>query len=199
MTEQTLQFGKKPVRVVIIDDQAWFVAADLYATQQTHTKKRTLSCFDRDHLRLHTFETAEGPKRLTLVSALGAITIASYFARPNNRMVDAWVRKNVVALGFERPPLALCADGTMPVRPRAADFHGCEAWDDLKLRSSGIQRNLPVDGLPELDDDDTSRPPTKEEIEAHLATILIPDDVELVEVVPVKARKRRPPTRAKRK
>jgi hypothetical protein len=199
-TEQTLQFGKKPIRIVIIDGNVWFTAADLYATQRTHTNKKALSCFGREHLRLHTFETTSGPKRFTLVSPRGALSVAADFQRPGDRIVDAWVRKTMVELGFDRPPLTLGADGTMPVRPRASDYDGSAAWDALKRRSLDTSRNPPVEGVPELDDDDESRPPTDDEISAAFAAVCMSDDDEQSEVVPSKPRKRRTTTtRAKRK
>ncbi|WP_022685608.1 hypothetical protein [Sphingomonas phyllosphaerae] len=166
-TEQTLLFGKKPIRVVIIDGEVWWVAKDLYASQRALTNKRHLSCFDRQHLRLHIFRTDGISERLTIVSTLGALTIATLLRRPANQMVDGWVRKQVDRLGFGRPALTMCADGTLPVRPKAS-WMAYEAWDDLARANPGRKRNPETVGLPELDDDDHAKPfvPTPERIEA---------------------------------
>lgn len=176
-TEQTLQFGKKPIRVVIMDGEVWFVAKDLYASQKALTNKRHLSCFDRQHLRLHTFHADGASERLTIVSTLGALTVATLFRTPTDRMVDGWVRKQVDQLGFGRPALSLCADGTLPVRPKAS-WMAYEAWDDLARANPGRQRNPEAVDLTELDDDDDPKPfvPTPERIEADRQAML--DDEE---------------------
>ncbi len=199
-TEQTLPFGKKSIRAVVSDDDVWFAAADLYATQRTHTDKQALSRFDAVHLRLHTFETPTDSKRLTLVSTLGALTIAKRFSRPSDRIVDLWLRKKVTELGFPRPPLTLCADGTMPVCPRASDYEGREAWDALWDANRGLTRRPAVEGLKELNDDDETRPPTPEEIMANLNAALFGMEDAMLAVTPKTPRKRpATKTRAKRK
>lgn len=166
-TEQTLLFGKKPIRVVIIDGEVWWAAKDLYASQRALTNKRHLSCFNRQHIRLHIFRTDGISERLTIVSTLGALTIATLLRKPANQMVDGWVRKQVDRLGFGRPALTMCADGTLPVRPKAS-WMAYEAWDDLARANPGRKRNPEAVGLPELDDDDDAKPfvPTPERIEA---------------------------------
>ncbi|MBB3692450.1 hypothetical protein [Sphingomonas sp. BK580] len=173
MTEQTLHFGKKPIRIVIMDGEVWWAAKDLYASQKALTDKRHLSCFDRQHLRLHTFNANATSERLTIVSTLGALTIATLFRTPGDRMVDGWVRKQVEQLGFVRPPLALCADGTLPVRPKAS-WMAYEAWDDLARAHPGLKRNPEAFDLPELDDDDDGKPPvpTPEQVEADRQAML---------------------------
>lgn len=177
--EQTLQFGKKPIRVVIMDGEVWWAAKDLYASQKALTNKRHLSCFDRQHLRLHTFHADGVSERLTIVSTLGALTLATLFRSPADRMVDGWVRKQVDQLGFGRPALMLCADGTLPVRPKAS-WMAYETWDDLARANPGRKRNQEAVDVPELDDDDDAKPfvPTPERIEADRQAML--DDEEAV-------------------
>jgi hypothetical protein len=134
------------------------------------------------------------------VSTLGALTIAKRFSRPSDRIVDLWLRKKVMELGLPRPPLTLCADGTMPVCPRASDYEGREAWDALWSANPGLVRRPAVEGLRELDDDDETRPPTREELAANLSAALFEMEDAMLAVTPKKSRKRSATkTRAKRK
>jgi hypothetical protein len=190
-TEQTLQFGKKPVRIVIADGDVWFAAKDLYLTQRRHTDKRHLSCFDRQHLRIHTFATENGLERLALVSSLGALTIATLLPTPADRMVDGWVRKQVELLGFFRPGLSLCADGTMPVRPKAA-WASYSTWQDLKAANPNARRNPQVESLPELDDDDIPPPAqTDAQIMAVLSEALLASEDGILKPTPAKPRRKK--------
>lgn len=173
MTEQTLLFGKKPIRIVVMDGEIWWAAKDLYASQKALTNKRHLSCFDRRHLRLHTFHADGVSERLTIVSTLGALTVATLFRTPADRMVDGWVRKQVEQLGFKRPAFAICADGTLPVRPKAS-WMAYEAWDDLARANPGRKRYPEAVDILELNDDDDVKPfvPTPERIEADRQAML---------------------------
>lgn len=190
--EQTLMFAKNPVRVVSDGDQVWFAAVDLYETCNRHTDKRHLACFDRAHLRLHTLHTDTGRRRLTLVSTLGALTVASGLPAPADRMMDAWVRKQVAALGYDRPPMTLGADGALPARPKTT-WLAFDDWEALAAKYPDARRNPPAPDVAELDDDDITVPfrPSPERIAADREAMLAAE-FEVVEVP------RRKPKRKKR-
>ncbi|OWK31784.1 hypothetical protein [Sphingomonas mucosissima] len=189
--EQTLHFGKQPVRIVTIDGALWFTAADLYETKNRRTNKQHLACFDRSHLRLHTFQSDAGPRKLTLVSTLGALTIASGLPEPDGRIMDAWVRKQVAALGLDRPPFTLGADGALPARPKTT-WLAFEDWEALAAANPHARRNSPVQNINELDDDDTPVPfkPSAERVAADRQAML-DAEYEIVEMPRHKARPRK--------
>ena len=189
-TEVTLPIGKKSIRAVIADGGVWFAALDLYDSQNRITDKKHLACFDRHHLRLHTFSTDGGPKRLTLVSTLGAITVAKGFPRPTDRIIDAWVRKHVQLLGFDRPAMMLAADGGLPAMPKDSIWNDRSDWDALKAANPTAKRHPPQADVPELDDDDVPAPPpkpTQEQIDADWEAMI--DAERQVVAMPRKARK----------
>lgn len=174
-TELKLPLGKTYLRVVIIDGAVWFAAKDLYSSQRSETNKKHLACFDRKHLQLHTFVEDGIPLRLTLISTLGALTAARGFRPPADRIMDAWVRKQVQLLGFERPPLTIAADGGLPVKPKASLLDARDEWDRLRAANPEARRNAPVEALPELDDDDIPPPPivpSQERIDADLEAMI---------------------------
>ncbi|MEI5688473.1 hypothetical protein [Sphingomonas kyungheensis] len=192
INEVTLPIGKKNIRAVIADGDVWFTALDLYDSQNRFTDKKHLACFDRRHLRLHTFPTDKGPKRLTLVSTLGAITVAKGFPRPTDRIMDAWVRKQVQLLGFDRPAMLLVADGGLPTMPKDSIWNDRWDWDALKAANPTARRNPPQADVPELDDDDVPAPPvkpTQAEIDADWEAMM--DAEREIVTLPTKAKKPR--------
>jgi hypothetical protein len=155
-----LIFSRRRVRAVVRQGALWFAATDLFQIRHLYTDRKLLSRFGSEHLAIHDFGPEGSPCRLTIVSALGAATVAKALPPPMDRMLDAWVRKRAAELGTSGDmPMTLLADGTLPVRPKA-HTHAHDAWWNLKaFHPSPVQRP-PVSDAPELvDDDDNVRQP----------------------------------------
>jgi len=163
-TSLTLTYGKKPIRVLIVDDKAWFAAADVFAAMKCRTDRPCLARMAPEHLRLLTFDSPAGPVRLTAVSPLGVATIAATFIRPVDLMLDGWVRRVTAELseehGIEPLPYCMLADDRLPAKPRGyADL--IFPWKKLEFEAQRlrIRRREPNLYEPALFDDDPSLPP----------------------------------------
>lgn len=161
-THLLLNYGKKPVRVLLSSGRLWFAAVDVFHANRRKTDRGLLAHFAPEHLQLETFPSEAGPVRLTAVSPLGVATIASDLPSPQNRALDAWVRRevNMLAETHDLPRLGwtLLADNTLPVRPRAT-HSGYEAWKVLQSFHPRPRRNPYDPKQPALFDDDPSLPP----------------------------------------
>ena len=143
MIERTLSYGKKPIRVLVSSEGAWFAAADIYAAHQRYTDRSFLAHFAPEHLKLATFPNGEGTIRLTAVSPLGVATIATSVGPPRDRMLDGWVRREANKLasefGFAPLNLSLVADGCLPAKPLVSHDRYAD-WCALKEDNPGAHR-----------------------------------------------------------
>lgn len=162
MIEKTLPYGKAALRVLVSPDGAWFAAKDLYEVHGRRTDRADLAHFAPEHLKLATFQSDEGPVLLTAVSSLGVATIASRLPFPQNRILDAWIRKTARRLAEEHgcPPLEMVqlADGLPPVKPHQYSDHS-DAWYKLALQGPQVEPRSANLHEPALFDEDPELPP----------------------------------------
>jgi prophage antirepressor-like protein len=170
ITPTALPFGpKKTIRAVILDGAIWFVASDLFRPFKCYTDRESLSSFRDEDLRLETLDTDTGPKRLTLVSVLGALTVATLLPIKGPRIIDSWVRREVKALAEANGlpteiPMTLGSDGTYLVKPRMEANHYLDWWT-IYNATKKVTRSPVRHGLPVLDDDDDNIIPADEQAE----------------------------------
>ncbi|WP_333571499.1 hypothetical protein [Sphingomonas sp.] len=141
ITDRTLTYRKKPIRVRVCAAGAFYAAHDIYLAHRRRVDRKFLSRFDPAHLRLETFMGDDGPIKLTAVTCLGVATIATDVGAVSDRMLDGWVRRNSAELadefGFGPLGLTLCANGTLPAKPLVSHDR-YEAWKNLRDVSGPI-------------------------------------------------------------
>jgi hypothetical protein len=157
ITERTLSYRKKPIRVRVSQHGAFYAAHDVYGAHNRRVDRSFLSRFDPAHLSLETFSGDDGPIKLTSVSCLGVVTIATNLGAVNDRMLDGWARRVSAELaqefGFAPVELTLCANGGLPAKPMV-QHERYDAWRQLR-HASGPLALRPANRLePALFDED---------------------------------------------
>lgn len=141
ITERTLSYRNKPIRVRVSHHGAFYAAHDIYGAHRWKVDRNFLSRFDPAHLSLETFSGDGGPIKLTAVSCLGVVTIATSIGAVNDRMLDGWARRVSAELaqefGFTPVELTLCANGSLPAKPLVRHDR-YEAWRQLRDSSGPI-------------------------------------------------------------
>ncbi len=155
-----LPFGKKRViRAAIIDGTIWFVASDLFKVFKRETCRSFLSTFRDEDLRIEQLSTSTGAKRYTMVSVLGALTVATTLRADEPYVLDAWVRREVRNLTSADTnlaatiPMTLASNGDFLVHPRSNAAHFMESVAFRQARPLRVAR-YPRQNLDVLNDDD---------------------------------------------
>ncbi len=126
------------VRVVTIDDEPWFVLADLCAVLQLAAVGRVASRLDEGVRQTHTLQTAGGTQRMTVVNESGMYEVVIRSDKPEAVEFRRWITGEVL------PAIRRTGSYGAPVVPlRGPELVAAalvEATQMLEQRESRIQQ-----------------------------------------------------------
>lgn len=158
--EILLSYNRKPVRLSVSSEAAWLCSADLFAAVDPPKRLGLLAQMAPENLKIVPFASEAGTEQLTAVSPQGVAAIAATLPFPQDRMLDAWCRKQIGRLseehGFAPMEYSLTAVGYLPVKPRPADANYLP-WVQLRLQvqQAGTRPHPANMAEPALYDDQT--------------------------------------------
>ena len=91
-----LRFEGKPVRVVIQDDEPWFVAADVCRILEIEHAGSALRVLDQDEKGVRDMHTLGGDQKLSIISEPGLYKLIGRSRKPEAKRFDRWVRHEVL-------------------------------------------------------------------------------------------------------
>ncbi|MCG8907868.1 BRO family protein [Pseudomonas sp. DP-17] len=87
----------RPLRATLIDDQAWFVTADLARLMGQYNEQRFRRRLDEDQWRESFIRTQAGNEiPVELISECAVYALLVYFPHPEQRMLRQWISRTVV-------------------------------------------------------------------------------------------------------
>ncbi|MDH4582711.1 phage antirepressor [Pseudomonas sp. BN415] len=112
---------RRPLRALLIDDQAWVVARDLGALTNCHFNERLAEKLDRDQWRMETLQKPKGDFEQQLLISESAVceVLRTNYYHPENRSLRQWFTGEVV------PALRSAAHPHLP-RHRRVEWQGKE-------------------------------------------------------------------------
>jgi hypothetical protein len=144
-------YNRYPVRVAVLDSAPWWNTSDIfYLMNQRRLDHALLGKFGEEHVGLHQFDGEDAPEHV--VSSIGAQTISSQLPWKLNIMVTGWLRKRHAVLtsptggDLQHVPLAMLADGSMPLRPSyaGAAFDEWRALEDKQRKDVKANLEAPI-------------------------------------------------------
>lgn len=90
------QFGTQPVRVVMMDDTPWFVAADVCDVLDLGNPRSSLALLDADEKGVHTVDTLGGPQELSTINEPGLYSLILRSRKPQAKAFKRWVTHEVL-------------------------------------------------------------------------------------------------------
>lgn len=91
-----LSFEHHSIRVVLVDEQPWWIATDLCAVLGLHNTHRALSKLDDDQKGIQTLNTPGGEQRLSIVSESGMWTLVTRSNKPAAKRFMRWLTGDVL-------------------------------------------------------------------------------------------------------
>ena len=89
MTQITFPYSSKEVRVVMIDDAPWFVAADVLSTLTLDRK--ALERLDDDEKDVNTIHTPGGNQDMTIINESGLYSLILTSRKAEAKKFKKWV------------------------------------------------------------------------------------------------------------
>lgn len=93
---QCFNFGDQPVRVMELDGQPWFVAADVCRVLDIANSRDAVAEFDDDEKGVATADTLGGKQKVLTVSESGLYTLIFKSRKPNAKAFRKWVTSEVL-------------------------------------------------------------------------------------------------------
>lgn len=90
------QDGSDCVRVVTLDGEPWFVAADVAAPLGLVNHRSSLALLDEDERGVHTVDTLGGPQLVTVVSESGLYSLILRSRKAEARAFRRWVTSEIL-------------------------------------------------------------------------------------------------------
>lgn len=109
-----LSFEHHSIRVVLVEEQPWWIATDLCVVLGLHNTHRALSKLDDDQKGIQTLNTLGGEQRLSIVSESGMWTLVTRSNKPAAKRFMRWLTGDVL------PQLRRTGTYTMPGNAPAA-------------------------------------------------------------------------------
>ena len=153
LTVTTFNFDLTEVRVTIIDDETWFVAADVCAALGITTEQ--IRRLDDDERSLRLTQTSGGKKKMSIINESGLYSLTLGSRKPEAKRFKKWVTSEVLPLirktgKYEAPnskinpdeltKLAKVARNAVAIS-RAMGFKGKDLYlnaDSITEQSTGI-------------------------------------------------------------
>ena len=82
LNSQTFNFMGKNVRVVMKDNEPWFVASDISSVLGLSNQRSSLALLDDDEKGVHTVDTLGGEQDVSIISEAGMYTLAPRSRQP---------------------------------------------------------------------------------------------------------------------
>lgn len=143
-------YGDRPVRVVTVDGEPWFVAVDVCAVLGLGNPRSSVALLDGEDRDVHTMDTPGGPQRVGVVNEPGLYSLVLRSRKAEARQFKRWITHEVLPSirktggyqveRFEIPQtfaeaLELAAKQTRELEAAAAKVAELEpsarAWDTL--------------------------------------------------------------------
>ena len=124
-------FDSQAVRVVMVDGEPWFVAADVCAALTIGNSRDAVSRLDDDEKGVATTDTPSGQQEMTIISEPGLYSLILTSRKPEAKRFKRWITHDVLPsirkTGAYVDPAASGAMGVqaqpMPYLSHVADFH----------------------------------------------------------------------------
>ena len=91
---QTFSFVAQSVRIVMIDDEPWFIAADVCAALGCNTEQTRR--LDDDEKGLHTVQTPGGNQEVTIINESGLYSLILTSRKPEAKKFKKWITSEVL-------------------------------------------------------------------------------------------------------
>lgn len=92
----SFNFVARSVRIVMIDDCPWFVAADVCAALDIAETHRALARLDEDEKGRHTMTTPGGNQELSIINESGLYALILTSRKPEAKKFKKWVTSEVL-------------------------------------------------------------------------------------------------------
>ncbi|ULH16011.1 Bro-N domain-containing protein [Deinococcus sp. KNUC1210] len=96
MQLQTFNFEASPVRMVLVDGEPWFVAADVAEILSLGNVRSSLALLDEDERGVHTVDTFGGPQLLSILNESGLFNLVLRSRRDEAKPFRKWVTGEVL-------------------------------------------------------------------------------------------------------
>jgi prophage antirepressor-like protein len=173
MTVEQYQFGDREIRVIDLDGEPWWVAADVGAVLDLSNLRSSLALLDEDEKGVHSMDTPGGPQSITVISESGLYSLILRSRKPEAKAFKKWVTSEVLPSirrtgSYQAPPVS--ADTSITARlaeiahreivvPSSARVLAHQRWSNPKkgMEAFGelcVQLELdfrPLAGLPEIE------------------------------------------------
>ena len=93
---KTFNFGASPVRIIEINGEPWFVAADVGAVLQLTNVRSSVALLDDDEKDVSTIDTRGGMQETSIISESGLYTLILKSRRPEAKPFRKWVTSEVL-------------------------------------------------------------------------------------------------------
>lgn len=127
MIYENNMFGK--LRFVFIDEDPWFVAADVCHCLGLSNSHSSISSLDKDEKCSQLLCTAGGPQRLTVISEAGLYSLILRSRRPKAKEFKRWVLHDVL------PAIRKTGYYSGDEYKRAVTQKDSEEWDNLYMNA----------------------------------------------------------------
>lgn len=95
-TLQTFDFNEAPVRVLLRDDQPWFVAADVCRVLELTNTSKACDTLEDDEKGLTNGDTPGGSQQLLVISESGLYALIFKSRKPEAKKFRKWVTADVL-------------------------------------------------------------------------------------------------------
>lgn len=92
----TFDFNEAPVRVMLKDEQPWFVAADVCRVLDLTNSRMACEGLDEDEKGVSTTDTLGGPQKMTIISESGLYALVFKSRKPEAKKFRKWVTAEVL-------------------------------------------------------------------------------------------------------
>ncbi len=89
-------FEKSQIRVIMIDGNPWFVAADICSALDISNTARALDRLDDDEKGIHTMNTPGGNQELSIINESGLYSLIMTSRKPEAKKFKKWVTSEVI-------------------------------------------------------------------------------------------------------
>ena len=96
MNLQTFNFQYTPIRVVLLDDEPWWVAADICAVLDLANSRDAMARLDPDEKGVASTDTPGGVQQLTVINESGLYSLVLGSRKPEARTFKKWITSEVI-------------------------------------------------------------------------------------------------------